>query len=167
MNNSTISSLATPLRQGDPELPAQRLVSTQGGRDGHRDEGPAAIVQAPAAPGVAERVLGGEPPEVGTRGGFTGPQREDQGLAEQSPGGIESVLVTGSGHADLAFFMPSWSREERDENGERTGICPPPLRPKPAARQHARLSALFVISQEAAASIAPGVHAYRGLHELR
>jgi hypothetical protein len=112
--------------EGDPELPAQRFMSAQGGRDGHRNECPAAIVQAGAAPGVAERVLGGQPPEVGARGRFTGPEREDQGLAEQPPGGIEGVLVSaagarwpgrrvvrvaragpGSRHDDLAFLMRS------------------------------------------------------------
>ena len=82
--------------EGDPQLTAQRFAGAQGGRDGHLDQCPAVIVQAAAAPRVAERVLGGQALEVRTRGRFTGPQREGQRLAEQPPCGIEGVLVIGA-----------------------------------------------------------------------
>ena len=77
-------------------------------------------------PRVAERVLGGQPAEVSARGRLAGPQGEGQGLAEQPLCGIEGAAVRaagarrptrlavwapcaglGSGHDDLAFFMPS------------------------------------------------------------
>jgi hypothetical protein len=63
------------------------------GRDGDRDERLAAIVQAAASPGVVEGVFGGQAPEIGARGWFARPRREDQGLAQHPLGGLECVLI--------------------------------------------------------------------------